>query len=288
MKLALGSVQFGLPYGIANRDGQVSRDEAKIIIENARLASIDTLDTAIAYGESETCLGEVGVAGFKVVTKLPAIPDNIQDVNNWVSDQMQTSLQRLNVTSLYAVLLHRSDQLLGPKGEALSQALEKLKATGMVQKIGISIYAPAELDLVMDIMPFDIVQAPFNVVDQRLYTSGWMQKLYSSGVEIHTRSAFLQGLLLMAPSSVPKRFNHWLPLWNEWHSWLSLNKISAVEACIGFVNAFPQITKIVVGVVSHEQLQEIIMASKLDIHPVWPVISSDDERLINPSCWKNL
>ena len=77
MKLALGSVQFGLPYGIANQDGQVSRDEAKIIIENARLASIDTLDTAIAYGESETCLGEVGVAGFKVVTKLPTIPDNI-------------------------------------------------------------------------------------------------------------------------------------------------------------------------------------------------------------------
>ncbi len=126
------------------------------------------------------------------------------------------------------------------------------------------------------------------MVDQRLYTSGWMQKLYSSGVEIHTRSVFLQGLLLMAPASVPKRFNHWLPLWNEWHSWLSLNKISAVEACIGFVNAFPQITKIVVGVVSYEQLQQIIMASKLDIHPIWPVISSDDERLINPSRWNSL
>ena len=288
MKLALGSVQFGLPYGIANQDGQVSRDEAKVIIENARLAGVDTLDTAIAYGESEVCLGEVGVAGFKIVTKLPAIPDNIQDVDCWVSDQMQASLQRLNVTSLYAVLLHRPNQLLGPKGEALSQALEKLKATGLVQKIGISIYAPAELDLVMDIMPFDIVQAPFNVVDQRLYMSGWMQKLYSSGVEIHTRSAFLQGLLLMAPASVPKRFNYWLPLWNEWHSWLSMNKISAVEACIGFVNAFPQITKVVVGVVSYEQLQQIIMASKLDVHPVWPVISSDDERLINPSRWNSL
>jgi len=132
------------------------------------------------------------------------------------------------------------------------------------------------------------VQAPFNVVDQRLYTSGWMQKLHDSGVEIHTRSAFLQGLLLMDPASVPKRFNHWLPLWNEWHSWLIMNKISAVEACIGFVNAFPQITKIVVGVVSYEQLQQIIMASKLDIHPDWPLISSDDERLINPSCWNNL
>ena len=201
---------------------------------------------------------------------------------------MQASMQRLNVTSLYAVLLHQSNQLLGPKGEALSRALEKLKVAGIVQKIGLSIYAPAELDLVMGIMPFDIVQAPFNVVDQRLYTSGWMQKLYSSGVEIHTRSVFLQGLLLMAPASVPKRFNHWLPLWNEWHSWLSLNKISAVEACIGFVNAFPQITKIVVGVVSYEQLQQIIMASKLDIHPIWPVISSDDERLINPSRWNSL
>ena len=77
MKLALGSVQFGLPYGIAIRDGQEGIDEAKIIIENARLASIDTLSTTIAYGESDSCLGEVGVAGFKVVTKLPTIPDNI-------------------------------------------------------------------------------------------------------------------------------------------------------------------------------------------------------------------
>ena len=288
MKLALGSVQFGLPYGIANQDGQVSKDEARIIVENARLAGIDTLDTAIAYGESETCLGEVGVAGFKVVTKLPAIPDNIQDVDSWVSDQIQTSLQRLNVTCLYAVLLHRSDQLLGPESGALSQALKKLKETGIVQKIGLSIYAPSELDVVMDIMSFDIVQAPFNVVDQRLYTSGWMQKLHSSGVEIHTRSAFLQGLLLMAPVSVPKIFNHWLPLWSDWNRWLSINKMSAVEACIGFVNDYPQITKVVVGVVSYEQLQQIIMASKLNICPDWPLISSDDERLINPSCWNNL
>ena len=146
MKLVLGTVQFGLPYGIANQRGQVSSEDAKEIIALARLSGIDTIDTAIAYGESEVCLGGVGLDGFKVITKLPAMPDNVVGVGHWVHDQMQASLQRLNVKSVYAVLLHRSQQLLGPKGKDLYQTLGQLKAEGVVQKVGVSIYAPSELD----------------------------------------------------------------------------------------------------------------------------------------------
>ena len=82
MKLALGTVQFGLPYGIANQAGQASRSEAKLMLQLASASGIDTLDTAIAYGSSETCLGEAGVQGFKVVTKLPVVPDDCGDVSN--------------------------------------------------------------------------------------------------------------------------------------------------------------------------------------------------------------
>ncbi|MGP1664729.1 MAG: aldo/keto reductase, partial [Rhodanobacter sp.] len=72
MKLALGTVQFGLPYGIANPGGQIGRDDAGQILALARESGIDTLDTAIAYGDSEACLGAVGTKGFRVITKLPA------------------------------------------------------------------------------------------------------------------------------------------------------------------------------------------------------------------------
>ena len=139
MKLALGTAQFGLPYGIANQSGQVSREEVKEILTIARLNYIDTLDTAITYGESEACLGEVGLDGFKVITKLPAFPENIQNINSWVNNQMQASLKRLNTSSLYATLLHRPEQLLTSKGDALWRSLEKLKEDGFIDNTTISL-----------------------------------------------------------------------------------------------------------------------------------------------------
>ena len=105
MKLALGTVQFGMPYGIANQSGQVSREDAKGIISLAQISGIDTLDTAIAYGDSEACLGDVGLDGFKVITKLPVMPDNVADVSNWVHDQINASFQRLNVISVYLIII---------------------------------------------------------------------------------------------------------------------------------------------------------------------------------------
>jgi aryl-alcohol dehydrogenase-like predicted oxidoreductase len=249
---------------------------------------VDALDTAIAYGESEASLGAVGVNVFKVITKLPAIPDEVTDVSDWVNDQIQGSLKRLNVKSLYAVLLHRSQELVGIKGAELSKALKQLKVGGVVQKVGVSIYSPNELESVMTVCDIDIVQAPFNILDQRLFTSGWLQKLHDLGIEVHVRSAFLQGLLLMPSSSIPEKFKRWAPIFDRWHDWLKENDVSAVDACIGFVQNFPQISKIVVGVESALQLEELIMATKQRKNSLWPNISCADENLINPSNWNVL
>ena len=288
MKLALGTVQFGLPYGIANQRGKVSSEDAKGIIALARLSGIDTIDTAIAYGESEACLGGVGLDGFKVITKLPSIPDHVADVGNWVHDQMQASLQRLNVMSLYAVLLHHPQQLLGPKGKDLYQTLGQLKSEGLVQKIGVSIYSPSELDSLMNVFSIDLVQAPFNLIDQRLQSSGWLQKLHDAGVEVYARSVFLQGLLLMPVTAIPKKFKHWLPLFNSWHDWLIDNNTSAAQTCIEFVQANPQVNKVVIGVESIQQLKQLIHASKESPNNAWPNINCSDESLINPSNWNLL
>lgn len=287
-RLALGTAQFGLPYGIANQAGQVTRPEAKTMLQLAAANGIDTLDTAIAYGESETCLGEIGVRGFKLVTKLPAVPDSCANVNSWVQEQVATSLGRLGVGALYGLLLHRPEQLLGSNGKELYQALQDLKDNGQVQKIGISIYVPSELEPLISQYRFDLVQAPFNLVDRRLHTTSWLQRLKDESVEIHTRSAFLQGLLLMPRAAIPPKFAPWNDLWERWHQWLSAHAASAVQACLAFPLSFPEIDRIVVGADSVNQLGQIISAAGSDVLDDLPDLHCDAEDLINPARWAHL
>lgn len=288
MKLALGTVQFGLPYGIANQTGQVSRDAARQILAYALDSGIDTLDTAISYGESEACLGEAGTKGFKLVTKLPTLPEGVADVGRWVNDQVQASLRRLQVGGIYSLLLHRSQQLAGSQGDALSNALQRLKDEGVVRKIGVSIYSPDELERTIRACPIDLVQAPFNLLDRRLHTSGWLARLHESGVEIHARSAFLQGLLLMPKSRISPAFKPWDTLWNRWHKWLEDNPTSAVEACLQFPSSFAEIDRVVVGVDSKAQLEELVLAAETPRPDFLPDLACDDERLINPANWNQL
>ena len=288
MKLALGTVQFGLPYGIANQAGQVSRSEAKTMLQLALANGMDTLDTAIAYGDSEKCLGEVGTQGFNVVTKLPALPDSCMDVSGWVEQQVNASLSRLGVTEVYGLLLHRSDQLIGSNGVALYKALQTLKDNGQVKKVGVSIYSPSELAVLMPRYRFDLVQAPFNLVDQRLYSSGWMQRLKDDNVEIHTRSAFLQGLLLMNQADIPSKFLKWDSLWRTWHKWLADSHISAVQACLAFPLSFSEIDRVIVGADSVSQLSQIISATKRPTNLNLPNMQCDDEDLISPARWAEL
>lgn len=288
MRLALGTVQFGLPYGIANQDGQVTRPVAKAMLQLAAANGIDTLDTAIAYGESETCLGEVGTQGFKLVTKLSAVPDGCADVNGWVKEQIAASLSRLGVNAVYGLLLHRPQQLLESGGKAIYQVLQELKKTGQVQKVGASIYAPSVLEALIPRYRLDLVQAPFNLVDRRLHTSGWLQRLKDDGVEIHTRSAFLQGLLLMPQSTIPVKFAAWADLWSKWHDWLAHHTASAVQACLAFPLSFPEIDRVVVGADNVSQLEKIISAATGNAPVDLPDLHCDAEDLINPARWPQL
>ena len=282
-RLALGTVQFGLPYGIANEAGQVTRLAAKDMLRQAASEGIDMLDTASAYGDSEICLGEAGTQGFKLITKLPALPYCCADVSEWVLQHGAASLTRLGVNTVYGMLIHRSEQLLGPHGAALYQALRELKDNGQVQKIGVSIYSPSELAALTTLYRFDLVQAPFNLVDRRLQTTGWLQRLKQEGVEIHTRSAFLQGLLLMPQVVIPTQFASWNELWRRWHRWLEDSNVSAVQACLAYPFSFTEIDRVVVGADSARQLEQIIGAVSSALPHDLPDLLCEAENLINPS-----
>lgn len=286
-RLALGTVQFGLAYGIANVTGQVSPPEAKKIVSLAAESGIDTVDTAIGYGESERCLGQIGMPGFNVVTKLPPTPDGLGDVSAWVNAQIEGSVARLG-TTLHGVLLHRPQDLHGANGAALFKALCGLKERSLTRKIGVSIYSPGELESLTAKFRFDLIQAPLNLVDRRLATTGWLQRLKDRAIEIHARSAFLQGLLLLPRLGIPEKFRPWNGLWDRWHTWLEKNQENAVRACLGYPLSLPEVDRVVVGTDSAGQLQAILTNAVLALKAPLPDLACDDEGLINPARWPNL
>lgn len=287
-RLALGTAQFGMNYGVANRSGQVSRHEVSEILSLAKAHGVDTLDTAMDYGDSEACIGACDARGLHIVTKLSGLPDDVADVETWVRAKVAASLARLQVKSVRGLLLHRPHQLTESRGPALARALTGLKADGWVEKVGVSIYSPTELDSVRQAGPVDLVQAPFNLIDRRLQTSGWLDRLHRDGIEVHVRSAFLQGLLLMPRASIPDKFKPWATVWDTWHLWLADHKASPAQVCLGFVRSHPQVDKIVVGVDSLAQFQQLIDASQAATPTDWPATGVDDEALVNPSKWSGL
>ena len=288
MKLALGTVQFGQNYGIANQAGQVSPAETKAILELATTHRINMLDTATSYGDSELRLGTIGIPNWQVVSKLPAVPDGCADIAGWVTDSAYASLRRLGLQSLRGLLLHRPQQLLDADGDQIFLALQNLKTMGLVQKIGVSIYDPAELEALCPRFEFDIVQAPFNLLDRRMINSGWMSRLASGGTELHVRSIFLQGLLLMTPSERPSKFNRWQQLWSAYSEWLRSDEITPMQACVRYSLSFAEITKVIVGVDAAHQLREIVEATGRSIPTVPSSLQVQDCDLINPSRWAAL
>jgi aryl-alcohol dehydrogenase-like predicted oxidoreductase len=287
-RLALGTVQFGQKYGINNQNGRVSLDEAKEIIAFSRQLGLLTLDTAIAYGDSEQRLGVIGVEDWQVISKLPAIPILCNDIFQWVREVVVNSLLQLKVKNLYGLLLHRPQQLLEPGGDQIYRAILQLKQVGLVQKIGISIYDYAELDAITRIYRIDLVQAPFNIIDRRLIDSGWLFRLENEGIELHVRSVFLQGLLLMNLNERPQQFGKWSTLWSNWDNWLEQTGLNPLQACLRYVLSFPQISKAIVGVDSLKQFKQILNAFAGPSPQVPEEINSRDISLISPDKWSQL
>jgi aryl-alcohol dehydrogenase-like predicted oxidoreductase len=284
-KIALGTAQFGLPYGISNVNGQVERTEIDKILDFARSAGISMLDTAIAYGNSEENIGATDSVGFEIVTKLPPLTGTETSVTKWVRIQTENSLAKLKRKSIYGLLLHNPVDLLGVHGDELSESLALLKQDGLVEKVGISIYAPTELDsLISRYMP-DIVQAPLNIFDRLLETSGWLSRLSEMNVEVHVRSVFLQGLLIERPNQRPANFEKWNQEFAKFDSWTDSQQLSPLSACLGHVLSYPEITKVIVGVTSMNELAEIVAATAGDSQRAPDNLQSSDLELIQPINW---
>ena len=287
-KLALGAVQFGMNYGVSNSSGQTSLIEVTKILNLAHKLNISLIDSAISYGSSEKILGEIGVSNFDIVSKLPSSVLTQKEVSSSIQYHIDNSLIRLKKDSLYGFLAHNAADLLSSNGEIIYKSLNLAKKNGLIKKIGVSVYYPEEIKQLMYYYDLDLIQAPFNIIDNRLIKSGLMKELSSSNIELHVRSIFLQGLLLMTPSNRLLKFNKWVALWNTWDEWLNDLKITPIEACLSYALSFDEISKLVIGVESAKQLQEIANIKPLKSLNLPEDLVTEDQLLLNPANWNNL
>jgi aryl-alcohol dehydrogenase-like predicted oxidoreductase len=291
-RLVLGTVQFGLPYGIANRSGQsVPIPTVKKILQYAFAKGVGLIDTAYAYGESEKVLGEVLVdeefAAFKVITKTLSF-FAAETINALAISQVEAafteSLARLKKTQVYGLMVHHADDLLKPGGEKLYQMLMQWKALGKVQKIGCSFYSPRQLEQVLERYSMDMVQVPINLFDQRFLQNNLLLELQKNKTEIYARSLFLQGLLLTEPDAVPQAMAYVKPLLTKLKAFCQQKNISVLRFALSFAQALQDVYY-VMGFQKLEEFQEVI-----DVHETHMVFdfsewAVDDECVVNPTKW---
>ncbi len=302
MKIALGTAQFGLDYGISNQQGKVNIPEVTNILEQALSLGIDTLDCAGAYGDSEAVLGKLGASKrFNLISKIPAL--SIEQ--NTITQFFEQSLNNLKSDSLDTMLFHQAENLIEhPNKLQLFTQLALLKKQKLIKKIGVSVYSPEQLKIIAESFPIDIVQVPVNIFDQRFLSPNVMQLCSDKKIKLHARSIFLQGLLFIEEEKLSPYFEPYknkLKAFNALAKHLSCTKLTLALAIALLAKRLTYKTckeeessycfeKLVIGVCSTKQLIEVVNAyeqvNQLRITNE-ELYSLADTRLgfINPSQW---
>jgi len=285
MKLCLGTAQFGLDYGINNTSGKIPKEKVIKILNLAYDNEIIMIDTASAYGNSETVLGE-GIActgkKFQIITKYPA--DTELSPFQWID----TSLSRLKIEKVYGYLFHNYS--IFQKHPEYCEDFVKIKQIGKCEKIGFSLYYPSEAKYIIENnIPCDIVQIPYNIFDQRFKEV--FHELKSRSIEIHVRSVFLQGLFFINSEDLPSYFTPIRNKLQELHTWSERKSIDISTVCLKFASINKYIDKIVIGVDSLDNLKENInnynMIPSFDMDINWiETLEVIDEQMILPFNWK--
>jgi len=272
-------------YGIANKSGKPDFNELRKIICLAEKNSINFIDTASAYGDSERIIGDLNINHWKIISKLPQLSKYSASS---IRKEFFKSLDNLKMNKIFGLLIHNSAELLSPNGAKLWNELKSLKSDGYITKIGVSIYNPDELSSIFDNFSLDIVQGPFNIMDRRIKQTGWLDILAKNNIEFHARSIFMQGALLLSPNVRKKIFNKWYELWDIYDDWHHEFEINQIDSAISFIKNEENLSKILIGLDTSNQLSEIIHSFKKKQSLFPENIFSNDIDLLEPFRWKVL
>ncbi|WP_406732446.1 aldo/keto reductase [Vibrio scophthalmi] len=282
MKIALGTAQFGLDYGVTNSSGQVSIDTVGSILAMAEANGVSVLDTAIAYGNSEETLGHFELSNFKVISKIPSMTKVKASIEQLVCE----SLARLNIPRLYGLMLHdESDAVLNE--DTYLAELQKIKEIGLVEKVGVSFYSPQKALECIQTGLVDIIQIPASQLDCRFEDAGVYSLADKFGVEVHVRSIFLQGLLALKDAQRPTRFQGHSDL-IRFDDYANSIGLSPFELALMYLHDNKSVDYGVLGCTNIAQFAEMLEAYttlKTLTDNENPQLSSTDDILLNPSKW---
>ena len=284
-KIILGTAQFGSNYGISNNEEKLTKNKVIKLLNFAQKKSINYLDVANAYKGYKKILSKINLRKWKISTKISKKQILKNNTEKKFYSFFYKQLKLLDQKKIEYFLFHNSADLLTKNGEKIYKILYNLKKENLIKKIGISIYAPNEIKRITNHYKIDIVQAPYNVFDQRIDDDKLLKKLKSKNIELHVRSIFLQGLLLIKKKKIPSKFSKWSSFFDKWYNFLDNNRTNALNECLNFVSLNKNISKYVVGVNSLNNLKDILF-TKINLSKKnFDVLKSNDINLIDPRRW---
>lgn len=293
-RLVLGTAQLGMQYGVANRTGMPDAKAAMSIIAKAREGGIWEFDTGQAYGESEMVLGralkELGISDdVNIISKFH--PDvNLEDTSE-VRHSLDSSLSRLGIPRIFAMLLHREDSLMHWE-KGLGKDLHRLVEEGLIEQVGISVYTPRNALQALKTDGIDLVQIPGNLLDRRFEVAGVYDEARSCGKSIYVRSILLQGLVLMEASELPSGMDFAYPVIERLNKFSQDSGFTILQLAFGYVNGAHTNQKVVVGCETAEQMQHNLALWQTElpeelITRIKNEFADTPERVLNPSLWHN-
>jgi len=287
-RIGLGSAQWGLEYGISNQSGKTTQDEVARILKFASDFGINTIDTARSYGQAELELGKNNLSSFNIITKIPPLYDfklSVSSLEEQLEASFTKSLNMMGVDSVQGLLVHDCDDLFSQSGPVILQFLDQLKSLGKCHQVGVSVYSAAQIKKVLDLFAPDIIQLPFSVFDQRLLRDGTLATLNELNIEIHARSIFLQGLLLMPIENIHSYFKPWMPRLLAWNKICADIGLLPQHAALEYVLSNEYIDKTIIGFESCAQLVDLLSAKFGNDLSLFNAFSLNEPEILNPSLW---
>jgi aryl-alcohol dehydrogenase-like predicted oxidoreductase len=286
-RIILGSANFDHVYGV--KKNIIKKNEIKKLFDLAFKKKVRIIDTSPTYNYSEKIIGLLNNNRFKIISKIPKLPKNIKkkNVQKWLNTIVNTSLKNLKIKKFECLLVHNSESLLTKNGSEIYKSIKNMKTKGLTKKIGVSIYDFDVLEKILNKFKFNLIQAPFNVLDQRLIEKERLIKLKKQKIEVHVRSIFLQGTLLLKKNLFSKKLKNLNKELIVWKDWLKKNKLNALHVCLLHVLNHKKLDGVVIGCDSKNELSEILKVQKIKNSISLAGLNIRNKNLIDPRKWVN-
>ena len=287
MKIGLGTANFGNSYGLSFKENINKNNDLNNLLKAAKKFNINILDTSYDYKVKKNLIDYKKYKNFDVISKLRFSEKEKKNKNleKIFLKKIIDMKKKYQIKNFYAILFHRSEDINILKKKKLNEIIKYLKDRNICNKFGVSIYDPSEIIKIQKKWKPDIIQLPINVLDNRIVDSGWIKKLHNSGVEIHARSIFLQSLLLMESDKIPKKFYQYKSILRKFENYCKIKNVSKLDMCINHMKKFKQISHVVVGVQSVDQLKKINFSFKKKLFKCDFKIPNINKKLIDPRLW---